>query len=305
MLDTSRDCVNKCWFMQPSAFVIGGKAGDCVQMVAAFHAISDRTSQPVNVVCSETYASIFDGCSFVNAVSVPVPWDTGLPKMKAVAQDRFGGGTPLQFWHDVTSPEFKNTRGGIALQIHGKHFKVDTAIDPHYSASMFRRAGFTWPEALTLRPVFDQRDSKRESVLLNRCWPDAKRNKPMLLVALDAQSSPWGYLPEAYPILNPLYRHFHVVDIGKLKCVRVYDMLTLFENAVGLITVDTLALHLAATTNLPYCAFTQNDWVGSVPKGNCVLRIPYKDTIRRLPDLRKTVESWARASKSSMLVSQG
>lgn len=294
--------MSQCWFMQPSAFCIGGKWGDCVQMTGAFHAISERTGNPVNVVCSTEFASVFEGTSFVNAVAVDTHWAEGIPKMKAVAQERFGGGVCLQFWNDPASPELLNKRGGIALQINGKHF---TTSEPHYGASMMLRAGFTWPEALALRPVFDMRNPVREAQLLDRFWPKAKRNKPMLLVTFDAQSSPWGYLPELYMLAKPLYREFHVVDIGKLKATRVYDLLILFEHATGLITVDTLALHLVSATNLPYVAFTQNGYLGSVPKGNCVLRIPYADSLRRLREVVAVLQDWSRASKSPMLVSQG
>jgi hypothetical protein len=276
-------------------------------MVGAFHEIWQRTGHIVNVVCSEEFAPVFDGCSFVNAVSVPVRWDTGLPQMKQVAETTFGGGQVIQFWLDLESPEFKNKRGGISLQIHGINFSVDTSKDPHYSASMMRRAGFSWDEAFYLRPVFDQRSPEREAELVDRCWPTAKRDKPMLLVAFDGQSSPWGYMPEFYPVLQPFYRHFHVVDLGKLKSNRVFDLLVLMEAAVGLITVDTLALHLAAATDLPYIAFTAAGWVGSVPRGNCVLRIPYAETIRRLPDVAKVLERWKRerCPKPQMLVSTG
>jgi len=297
--------MSDCWFLRsPETFIIGGKAGDCVQMTAAFHEIWKRTGRPVNVVCSTEYQSVFEGCSFVNAVGVPVRWNS-LLTMKQVAQANFGGGQVLQFWHDLTSPEFKRKTGGINLQIRGINFSVDIAKDPHYSASMFRRAGFTWDEAMQLRPVFDRRIQEREAELLDRCWPLAKRDKPMLLVAFDGQSSPWGYLPEFYPILQPFYRHFHIVDLGKLKAFRVFDMLGLMENAAGLITVDSLCLHLAAATDLPYVAFTQTGWVGSVPKG-CVLKIPYDQTIRRLHEVAKVLESWRieRAPTPPMLVSQ-
>lgn len=294
--------MSQCWFLQPSAFCIGGKWGDCVQMTGAFHAISERTGNPVNVVCSTEFASVFEGTSFVNAVAVDTHWAEGIPKMKAVAQERFGGGTVLQFWNDSSSPELLNKRGGIALQINGKHFATS---EPHYGASMMLRAGFTWPEAMRLRPVFDMRNPVREAQLLDRCWPKAKRNKPMLLVAFDGQSSPWGYLPEAYPVLTPLYRNFHVVNIGKLKATRVYDMLILFEHAIGLITIDSLPLHLVAATHLPYVAFVRGDWRGSEPKGNCTLRITYADSLRRLPEVGTVLKDWARASKSPMLVSQG
>lgn len=295
--------MSECWFLNSQFTAIcGGKWGDLIQMTGAFHSIAERIEHPVNVVCSSEYAPVLEGCSFVNAVPVDVHWCEGMPTLKKVAQEQFGDGVVLQFWNDVMSSELQNKRGGTALQINGKHF---TTTEPHYSASMFSRAGFSWSEAMEIRPVFDMRNPARESGLLARCWPMSFRHKPMLLVAFEGQSSPWGYLPEFHPMLAPFYRQFHIVDLGKLRCHRVYDLLTLMEHAVGLITIDSLALHLVAATDLPYVAFVQNGWLGSVPKGNCVLKIPYANSIQRLHEVRKLIEGWARASKSSMLVSQG
>jgi len=194
----------------------------------------------------------------------------------------------------MDSPEFASARfpGGIVLQSHGINFAVDMSKDPHYGASMMRRAGFSWDEALKLRPVFDRRNPDREAELLAKLWPKPMRNKPLLLVTFDGQSSPWGHLPEAWPVLSPFYRHFHVVDLGKLHCHRVFDMVALMERAAGAIVIDTLALHMLAATNTPYVAFTQNGWTGSVPKGNCVLEIKYSQSLQRLHEIPAMLEQW-------------
>ncbi len=283
------------------ALILPGKFGDCVQMTAAFHAIAQRTGAPVNVVCLSEFAPVFDGCSFVNAAHIPLPWPEAAARLKAFAQDRFGECAQLQFWHDPTSPEFQR-KGVASLSINGKSCSVDLRLDPHYSASMWRRAGFTWDEAMRLRPVFDQRNPEREAALLARCWTN--RKKPLLLLAYDGQSSPWGYQPEAYRALLKGYRQFHCVNLASIKATRVFDLLTLFEHAAGLITVDSLCLHLAPATDVPYVAFVQNHWLGSVPKGNCVLRIPYRDTLRRLPDVRSVLEQWAAHNDETILRGQ-
>ncbi len=295
-----------CWFLRSPAFIVPGKFGDCVQLIGAFHAIAQRTGEKVNVVTSSEFASVFDGCSFVNAVHIPVRWPDGTAQLKQLAKEQFGGGVLLQFWHDTTSPEFRSTWSPhrISLSIHGKRFSVDMNKDPHYSASMWRRAGFSWEEAMNLRPVFDQRNPEREAALLACCWPN--RKKPLLLLAYAGQSSPWGYQPEAYDALLKAYRQFFVIHLASIKADRVFDMLTLFEHAAGLITVDSLCLHLAAATDMPYVAFTQNDWLGSVPKGNCVLQIPYNQTLQRLHEVKAVLELWrnARSPSQPMLVSQ-
>jgi len=288
--------------MAPSNFVLGGKTGDICQMLGAFHEIHRLTGLKPNVVTSSEFSSIYDGTSYVNPMSVPGHWYTELTKMKVIAGARFGDAVGLQVWHDTNSPEFQSARfpGGMVLQSHGMNFAVDMSKDPHYGASMMRRAGFSWEEALKLRPVFDRRNASRETELLNLCWPKALRHKPMLLMTFDGQSSPWGHLPEVHQIISPMFRHFHVVDLGKLHCHRVFDMLVLMENAVGLIAIDTLALHMVAATDLPYVAFTQNGWTGTVPKANCVLEIKYSQSIQRMHEILPVLEKWRNGN--SLLV---
>ena len=99
-----------------------------------------------------------------------------------------------------------------------------------------------------------------------------------------------------------MYRHFHVVDLGKLNCHRVFDMLVLMENAAGLITIDTLALHMVVATDLPYVAFTQNGWTGSMPKGNCILEIKYSQSIQRMGEIPAILEHWKNHGCDPLLV---
>lgn len=301
------DNKSSCWFLKlhaPFVAVLGGKFGDICQMTAAFHEIHRISGQKPTVVSSQEFASIYEGVSYVNPIGVPGHWYVELNKMKAIAGVQFHEAVGLQSWHDMNSPEFQSARfpGGIVLQSHGHNFAVDMSKDPHYGASMMRRAGFSWEEALKLRPVFDRRNPTRENELLNRCWPKAIRNKPMLLMTFEGQSSPWGHLPELYRLISPFYRHFHVVDLGKLHCHRVFDMLALMENAAGLITIDTLALHMVAATNLPYIAFTQNGWTGSVPKGNCVLEIKYSQSVQRMGEIPAILEHWKNNVSHSRMV---
>jgi len=305
MLDHS----TTCFFLKPfdaSSWIIGGKAGDCVQMTAAFHEIHQVTGIKPTVISEEKYAAIYDGCSFINPVPFNAPWDSDVGYIRKLIG--FKDAVGIQSWHDMGSREFKAIKSpsSIVLQMHGRNFTVDIKKDPHYSAAMMRRAGFSWDEALNLRPVFDLRDSAREAGLLAACWPKAFRKKPLLLVTFDGQSSPWGHLPEAWPVLSPFYRQFHVVDLGKVNAVRVFDMLGLMEAAAGAIVIDTLALHLLTATDTPYIAFTQNGWLGSVPKGNCVLEIKYAQSLRRLREIPKVLQQWLRAATpaNSMLVSQ-
>jgi ADP-heptose:LPS heptosyltransferase len=67
------------------------------------------------------------------------------------------------------------------------------------------------------------------------------------------------------------------------------------DRAVGLLTVDTMTLHLAAACRIPYIAYTRSDGQsGSIPKGNCVANIGYSKVHERMGMMLEIVKSWAR-----------
>jgi hypothetical protein len=105
----------------------------------------------------------------------------------------------------------------------------------------------------------------------------SRQGKPLLLVNFSGHSSPFAWVPEVMRAVNQFQQQFNIVDIGRLKAQRIYDLLGLFDAAAGLITIDTATLHLAAGSAVPYIAYTRADWSSSVPKGNCVLEIKYRD----------------------------
>jgi hypothetical protein len=245
------------------------------------------------VITSEEYASVFDGVSYVEAVPMRVHWCEGIPQMQALANERFGGGTVIQWWGTGDIPPAY--RGSLFLKWNGKTLGIEPKRWPSYGHSMIERIGC---EGFTL--VFDRRNYERESDLLH----SMPSKKPLLLYNFTAVSSPFGYMDAMWPLLQRFKADFHLIDIGKIKAHRIYDLLGLYDAAAGLITCDTATLHLAPASNIPYIAFTQNGWLGSVPRGNCVLQIPYNQTERRLHEVKTVLELWSRESKLQLLVPQ-
>lgn len=293
-----------CWFIPMAApvFCLLGRYGDLIQLMPAFAALRERFGSPPTVVVSDEYSSVFDGVSYAKPYVLHTHWWTGLQQAKEVAESLAGDTICPAFWQDFSAPEFKPSafKGGMVLQSHGRSFGVNINFDPDYGTSMWRRAGFTRADMMRLPLVFDRRSPEREEELYRTAIGSDKR--PVLLYNFVGISSPFGYTPEVInPIMHRFGRALKLVDLGKMRAKRIYDMVGLMDRAIGLITTDTATLHLAAASNTPYVAFTVNGWTSSVPKGNCVLEIKYSEGSRRVGDVLKMIELWSQANVDSPL----
>jgi hypothetical protein len=154
---------------------------------------------------------------------------------------------------------------------------------------MWDRAGFTVEEMRTTPLTFDRRDSQREQRLLDFY---GRIKKPMLLVNFTGHSSPFGPVPEIMRELERFRNQIHIVDLGRVAAEKIYDLLGLYDKAIGMITSDTATLHLAAASKIPYIAYTVNGWCSSTPKGNVAVEIKYNDAISRLGEVAPLVEKF-------------
>jgi hypothetical protein len=279
-----------CFFIKepvvkPPCFILLGRNGDLIQMLPAFFEIYKRTAQRPIVITSNDYAGVLDGVSYVQAVVANWQWWEGIPNAKQLADEKFGGGTVLQWWHDGAT--FVDNPGGIILQSHGRSWGIDINNWPDYGTSMWERAGFTRTEMQTLPLVFDRRDFGRELELYNRV--KGRSTKPILLVNLRGESSPFAAVPEVMGILDNWGSSLNIIDLSNIRAERIYDLLGLYDRAAGLITSDTSTLHLAAGSKTPYVAYIVGGWTSSVPKRNCKLQINYTEAAKQ-PELQKLAE---------------
>jgi hypothetical protein len=140
--------------------------------------------------------------------------------------------------------------------------------------------------------IFDKRDANRERALLERV---NRRKLPMLLVNFAGITSPFAPVPEVMNALECFRGQFVVVNLSDLRAYRIYDLIGLMDNAIGLLTIDTSTLHLAAASPTPYIAFCRDDGQsGSIPKGNCALKVPYSRTLDMIPAIVETVRLWIK-----------
>lgn len=286
---------NGCFMVEKGApcLILLGKNGDLCQMLGAFKAIHDRTGADPIVMVSTEFAGIFDGVSYVQPFPIHGHWYTQICFARDLAKSHFGGALVIPWWHETDRADEitrEQGEGAGVLQSHGLNFGCDMSRNPNYGTSMMWRCGFSRQEMMNLFPVFDRRNQKREQSLVDMVLPKNSA-KPIVLYTFSGQSSPFAYVPEVMRTVLNHTSKFKFIDIGNIMAHRFYDMLALFERAVGLITIDTLALHLAPATDIKYFAFLVDGWSQSTPKRNCFRAIPYSQTLTRLHELDEYLSS--------------
>lgn len=274
----------------PKVFLFPVKTGDAISMFGCFKKLSEQDGVNPVVFCPSEYASVYDGISYVTAIPVEANWITGMEDFKKAATEKFGRFTNLRFWSDDYWPEETKDTNWIFLEMGGRQIRVDSDLDPDIGTAIARRIGFTREEWIAAPVVFDRRDPTREQQLLDRYVKPS--TKPLLLYNFTAVSSPFGYEPEMVQALNKIKWKFNTVNIGRIHCARIYDLLALYDNACGLITCDTATAHLAVVSKVPTVWFTMDAWRGSVPRGNVHWSCSYSESITRIDDVIKTCEKW-------------
>lgn len=126
-------------------------------------------------------------------------------------------------------------------------------------------------------PLIFDRDKDREKNLLNRFSFDGRK---ILLTAFRGHSSPYSGGDDLLKKLIKLLPEYDIIDLTNLKAAKFYDMLSLYERANALITIDTATLHLAnATPELPVISLIgdKEPWQKSDYRENHILRIHYSE----------------------------
>jgi hypothetical protein len=275
----------------PPCFVQLGRFGDIIQLLPAWKATFERTGKKPVVAVSARYASVFEGVSYAQPWVVPCEWPNGTSEARGMAELKFPWVLSPQFWNDTP----RKVVGEVGRQVkvlhcHGKDWIVNVDDFPDYGSAMWKIAGFSREQMLSLPLEFDRRCPEREALLAHLI---IHRTKPTILMNWQGFSSPFPHVPEFQRVLGRWQQYLHFVDIGPVKASRIYDLLGLYDRALGLITVDTATLHLAPASEMPYIAFTRSDWSGSVPKGNCVLQLGYADAHQHVSRFESVLRSWA------------
>lgn len=249
-----------------TAFITLGRNGDMLNTLPLLYYTYQLGARPT-IITTTPYLSLVDGVSYADAV--PYAGYYGDTQGAKAFARRLG---------------FNNV---ILAQCYGEAF---TKERDSFASEAWRLAGFDslWGK---LPLVFDRRDPERERALLER----VKSDKPIVLTCFESISSPFPHSAVVLDALRPFRDRFEFVDVSSLRAVRFYDLLALYEKAVGLVTVDTGPLHLAqATPHLPVVALVQDkpsSWFGSPPRSNHVLRVPYAEVGRRAGEIAQIVDT--------------
>lgn len=282
MLDLARGVTPLCWMakLREVCFVHLGKFGDLMIMLPAFKAVADELGHPPICLVSTEFASIFDGVSYVKPWAFALHWWKGVGQARKAAEG-YGLSPIVVKWWDEPGAKPPGTINGsetIKLTIHGNPVRIAASEWDSYQASQWRYAGFTMQQMIDWPLVFDRRDLQRESLLRAAHF---KTSFPKLLVNLPrGGTSPFPSALQAYGFISR--KDFEVVNLSNVRATRIYDLLGLYDHAAGLITSDTATLHLAAASKVPYIAFINDGGAGSIPKGNCICSIRYKDFQKKL-----------------------
>lgn len=232
-----------------------GRYGDIINMLPIAKHLHETTGEKPYLVVSDEFASLLDGVSYVK------PYGTG-----------------LHFSKLTEAMELANQTFGtvIRTQIYGHNFDQEQRESNHNKES-WRVAGYSqhfydpkW------KPVFDQRDKKREAEIVKNLF---KTSKPKIVCNLtSARTSPFAGGPSVLESLKKEFSEHEVVDIGQLRCARVYDVLGIIEKAKVFVTIDTATLHLAQATTIPtVCLLPNRGWTAAEPRINCTSWLRYYD----------------------------
>jgi hypothetical protein len=229
-----------------------GKYGDLVNVLPLVKFMSERSGRPVTVVCREPYSHTLEGTSYAVAQVTNAERSTQLELLNGDADTQLCGESQIPY----------NIQQWLM---------VDMA-DEFYS--MF--------------PVFDRRNKPGESILIESTL---NFDMPVLLFTTEAESSDMGKELQT-ELRNRIYDSFgddfQLVDIGKMRTDRIYDMLGLMELASALITVDSAMLHVATACNVPVVALVSDhhprEWRASATKRNVMFRCHYDEVL----------ENWGR-----------
>lgn len=265
---------------EPPCFVQLGRYGDLIMLLPAFKFYADKFGAPVPVFVGKDFASVLDGASYVK----PIVVSCELEEAATIARKSY--------------PQV------IVTQLNGKKTHPQPDSLKSYAETMWHRTGLLG-EYSKMLPVFDQRRKREEEKLVKA---HVKDDRPIVLVNFAGNTSPF----QSPELLSELRKRtdIQLIDLKEVRASRVFDLLGLFDIAAGMITIDTMTLHLAAASQMPYVALlADHGKSASVPKGNCRMSVGYSKVRENVGKIMMEVGSWIRGnrfpSKSRYLIGTG
>jgi hypothetical protein len=265
--------------MKKTAIVQLGRFGDIANILPVAKKVRDIDGQNPAFIVSKNYASILDGVSYVDPVSVDCDF---ADIHRGINVARLHGEAVL------------------ISQVYGWNYSYKQEMDA-FNVESWYRAGFL-PEWNQLPLIFDRRNADREQDLRNffRIHDD---QRPVLLVNFGGTSSPYPMAGRLNALVKEQLTEYQIIDLTPAKCERVYDLLGLMDVAHGLITIDTATLHLAAACpKMSVFALTTDTptlWHGARPPLNTAISMRYRESQHRMDQIVEALKSGALLNREN------
>lgn len=280
-----KEKIEECASAARKLFAVGGKTavvqlgryGDIANALPAVRMIGARTGAKPSVIVSKEFASILDGVKYCDAI----PYE--------------GHFSDLRGGIDFAQCKFKDV---IVGQVWGKDSPVEQKCSS-YNMDNWERLGCLSQWTDPTPPTFDNRDRKRERLLINSHVQI--NEKPLMILSLSGgvTSKLEGGDVLSQKVKQAFGDMWRIVDIDTIMAERIYDVIGLMEIADAIVTSDTVWLHLANDVSTPVAAVLsqKGDWMQTVPRCNCTLML--KDTspssenrlFKWIEDRQKSVEN--------------
>jgi ADP-heptose:LPS heptosyltransferase len=284
-----------CWFLrttQPVGFVSLGRSGDLMILFPGFKAIYDYTGIKPIVFTSRDFASIFNGISYAQCRALNVNWRWGAREAVKIAKREFDNVVVPKWWDDPTfkaPPIIEPHVPTVTVTYDNRRYTFAKEDYKNYMMSQWKHAGFTQEQFHQWPLVFDRRNKANEAALKKFYY---RTGKPKLLFNFGGHTSPCRNSQPISRILASFQSHFELIDLGRVRAPFVFDLLGLYDDAVGLITSDTATLHLAGASPIEYIGLIANGTGGSLTRGNCLLRVRYNKIPVQLAEIEAVVRKW-------------
>ena len=245
-----------------------------------------ENGNPMALMVSKDYASVMEGQSIVETIV----FDGGAHEIQRAYEHA------KTLSNDVTCVQVAGPAAEVkkyTYELNGRKGEVTDSFakEPWHILGKMD----VWRKQPVLK--FDKRDEKREWKLISEShdFLGDKKDK-VILISLGGANSPFPFRPLLERMIYLQFeQQYQIIDISKIKCERVYDLLGLYERASCLIASDSAPLHLAtAVPSLPVIALINDKpslWNGSPWRANHVCHVRYSDFARRGTEILDAVQS--------------
>ena len=247
-------------------FLIQGRFGD---IIAALPLVQHEIAQgrKACMMVSAEYASVLDGASVPRII-----WEGAWHEVRAAYE------SVKKDWQRIVVLQQYSTDGWPT------YHTTDSFV-----REMYRIAG-KLPFFGRLPLVFDRRSPERETALVERLPTD----KPIILLATSGISSPFPHGKDLLDLLERTFPDVRIIDMDCIRGERIYDLVSIFERASVLISIDSALFHLSqavpALQVILLAACHPTKWHGSPKYSNTILRLTYDDFQRRKGEIIEAIK---------------